>query len=469
MKKTSKKVFTLLMVFVMILSLCACGKKTKETSSDKATTKPKEETATPEATATEDPGFDLGGRTIKIGTWFDVYYDSTHKSINDNPNVSNTETAQMQLDNVRRIEKKYNCKIQFVNLTWDGTMESINTSITAGTPDCDVYMTDLQFGPKAAASGLAQALEDFLPADSDVLKDQKIAKKLNVFGMDKDYLFTSQAIDTNGIGMAYNKTMLDELGLEDPQQLYKEGKWTWDKFEELAKACTKDNDGDGTTDVYGYGSIWTYTLPQFVLSNGGTIASTKTEGLSSPQVKEALEFINKLYTKDKAARPWNADDWNDNLNAWSDGKVAFWGTQAWVQSSFPDTKYEIHVVPYPQGPSGDGKAMTTVTGNWYMIPVGVKDPDKVYKVLEEYWDWYGDDTSLRDDTEWAEGCFQSEEDFNIIKDISTKTATDMWGGIGFDFGPEMLGMMDGSVTVSQAVETKKQVLQDLLNQIVKAD
>jgi ABC-type glycerol-3-phosphate transport system substrate-binding protein len=472
MKKTSKKVITLFMVFVLILSLGACGKKTKETTSDKATEAP-EETTTPEETATpeatEEAGFDLGGRTIKVGTWWDVYYDSRHDSIDDNPSVSNTETAQMQLDNVRRIEKKYNCKIEFVNLTWEGTIESINTSITAGTPDCDAYMTDLQFGPKAAAAGLAQALQDFLPADADVLSDQQIAKKLNVFGLEKDYLFAAQGVNTDGIAMAYNKTMLDELGLEDPQELYKNGQWTWEKFEELAKACTKDNDGDGTTDVYGYGSIWTYTLPQFALSNGGTIASTTTEGLSSPQVVEALDFINKLYTVDKVARPWNPDDWNDNLNAWSDGKVAFWGTQAWVQGSFPDTTYEIHIVPYPQGPSGDGSMATTTTGTWWMIPVGVKDPDKVYKVVEEYWNWYNGDTSYRDDTEWAEGCFQSEEDFNILTDISTKAATDLYGGIGFDFGAEMLGIMDGSVTVSQAVESKKQVLQDLLDEIIKTE
>lgn len=471
MKKASKKLFSLLVVLIMVLSLAACGEKDKTATSDNveseapAETDAPEETEVPEETEAPEETFDLGGRTIKVGTWYDVYYDSTHTSIDDNPEVANTETAQMILDNVRRIEKTYNCKIEFVNLTWEGTIESINTSIMAGTPDCDVYMTDLQFGPKAAAAGLAQALEDFLPADSDVLTNQEIAKSLNCFGQDKNYLFAPQALNTDGIGMAYNKTMLDELGLEDPQELYEKGEWTWEKFAELAKAATKDNDGDGTTDVYGYGSVWTYTLPQFVLSNGGTIAGTLTEGLSTTPVVEALEFINRLYNVDKSARPWNADDWNDNLNAWADGKVAFWGTQHWVQASFPDTTYTIHLVPYPQGPSGDGSVMSSTVGSWYMIPVGVKDPDKVYKIMEEYWNWYDGDTSYRDDTEWAEGCFQSEKDFEILVDISQKTTLDLWNGIGFDFGTEISGIMDGSMTVSQAVESKKQVLQDLLDDI----
>lgn len=89
-------------------------------------------------------------RTIKIGTWYDHYYDSTNTDIYDDPSVSDEELAQKHFDSVKKVEEKYNVRLEFVNLTYDGIQESINTSILAGTPDCDIYETDLTFGIPAA-------------------------------------------------------------------------------------------------------------------------------------------------------------------------------------------------------------------------------------------------------------------------------------------------------------------------------
>ena len=89
---------------------------------------------------------DLGGRTIKIGIWWDEFWDSRYQTLDDvtaaGGEYPNAETMQMKLDKIRDIESRWNCKIEWVNLGWDGIMESINTSITAGTPDCDIYLTD---------------------------------------------------------------------------------------------------------------------------------------------------------------------------------------------------------------------------------------------------------------------------------------------------------------------------------------
>ena len=53
---------------------------------------------------------------------------------------------------------------------------------------------------------------------------------------------------------------------------------------------------------------------------------------------------------------------NDNLLAWSDGKVMFYTGVAWVNSQEITAAaneggaipFDFHVIPYPQGPSGDG-------------------------------------------------------------------------------------------------------------------
>lgn len=474
MKKLSKKWFALLMALTMIVSLAACGKKTDTTSTkNSATDGAAKATATPTAKPDIYPAFDFGKRNIKVGIWWDYFYTSKHKSINDNPNVTNTETAQMMLDNVRRIEKKYNCTIEFVNLGWQGTIDSINTSVTAGTPECDIYLTDLQFGLPAVINGLAQNLETIVPKNFDLFTTKKITKPLTALG--GAYLFTEQAPAMSGTFLGYNATMIKELGLEDPQELYKQGKWTWDKFAEYAKKGTKDKDNDGTTDVYGYGGIFTNLVDGLVLNNGGTIAAEKKEGLSSKPVTEALEFMNKLYNVDKSARPWNGDDWNDNLLAWSDGKVMFWTAQAWSLKQEADAAikdgselpFEYHIVPYPAGPSGDGKIYSQYSGNWYILPVGVKEPEKVYQVFEEFLNWHKGDPELRDDPSWFESCFPSEADVQLAYKCGENQKLDPWGSLSpaYDFGSTIWWpvVVNKDTTVAQAVEAAKPVVQDALD------
>lgn len=495
MGKKCRKLIAILLCMVMVLSLAACGKedkKNKEVTTNDTVEETKDD-ATADDTATDDvatdetvpleddvyTAFDFGGRTIKVGLWWDYFYTSDHTDISDDPGLSNAETAQMKLDNVRRIEKKYNCKVQFVNLGWEGIIESINTSIMAGTPECDLYLTDLQFGIPAVQNGLAIDLSTLGMDKLDVFNDKIVLKPLEAMG--GTYLFSEQGLPTNGIYLGYNKTMTDSLGLEDPQALYEKGEWTWEKFTEYCKAGTQDSNGDGTTDVYGFGGAFTDTISGFVLNNGGTIAATQTEGLSSKNVTEVLDLVDKIYNQDKSARPWNADDWNDNLLAWSDGKVMFWTAQSWVLKQEADAAvaagaelpFEYHVVPYPVGPSGDGTIKSPAAGNWYMIPVGTKEPEKVLQIFEEFLNWHNFTPEYRDDPTWIESCFTSEKDLEIAYACDKEEVLDLWNGKlagSFDFGRDVFFplVVDKTSTVSQAVEASKQVLQDDINNFYKA-
>ncbi len=483
MKKTSKKIIALLLCVSMLLfTLTACGgNDAKDTGGDGKITPTKaaqkEDTEATSAPAPEPAdlyeAFDFGGRTIKVGLWWDYFYTSDHTDISADPNVSNTETAQMKLDNVRRIEEKYNCKIQFINFGWDGIRSSITTSITAGTPECDIYLTDLQFGIPAVQNGLAQDLTKIAPAYSDLFGEQKIVKPLE--GLGGTYFFTEQGVTQHGIFLGYNGTMINDLGLEDPQTLYKEGKWTWDKFAELAKAGTRDTDADGTTDIYGFGGIFSDLINGLVMNNGGDIAATRTEGLSSPAVRESFEFIDRLYNKDFSARPWNGDDWNDNLLAWSDGKVMFWTAQAWsldqekkaAIAEGAELPFEYHVVPYPTGPSGDGAIYSPVAGNWYIIPVGVEEPGKVLQVFEEFLNWHKGDPELRDDISAFEASFLTLEDVDIALASGINLKLDIWFHLGDYFSMSNMiwwpVIVVKDTTVAQAIESAKPVLQDALD------
>jgi len=479
-----KKILAVSLAAALSLSMVACGSSTTtdttstddtavadDTASDDTTDDAASDNTASDASSSDTPYNEGETRTIKIGTWYDHYYDSTHTDIYDDPSVSDEELAQMHFDNVARVEEKYNVKIEFVNLTWDGIQESINTSILAGKPDCDIYEVG-SFGFSAVCAGYATNLAEVLPADADVLTDQIILNQISV-GQDGVYLFAQNSAEAalyNTYMVAFNKQMLDDAGLEDPNVLFENGEWTWDKWREYLQTLTKDSDGDGVIDVYGYGSRYDFLMDGLMMSNGTGIATSATEGVSSAEVGECLDFINTIYNVDNTAKPWNVDDFDANMNSYTDGSVACWIDAAWISSSNADSSLGFDIIwcPFPTGPSGDVETnyRRNLAGqNSFMIPTGVEDPELVYSVFEDWANWYQDDTSVRDsDLTWWEDCAMTEENYAVMEWSGEKSETDFWNSLNVDYSwPSFLA---GEMTPAQFQETNKQLVQAALDDMM---
>lgn len=207
------------------------------------------------------------------------------------------------------------------------------------------------------------------------------------------------------------------------------------------------------------------------MSNGTTIASSDTENLSSPEVGECLDFIYNMYNVDHVANPWNADDFNYNQNAYMDGRVAFWIDAAWISSANNEAGLEFDVVwcPWPIGPSGDestNKFKNVSSGNAWMIPTGVENPELVYNVFYDWQNWYHDDVDLRDnDLTWWEDCAMTEENYAVMEYMGARGAFDLWNALGLEWDWSQL--LNGEMTAAQFQETYKQNVQDALDSFFK--
>lgn len=478
--KMYKKLLALGLSVAMIGGLTACGgsdeKKestsTTETSTtEEATTSTTEESTSGETASSNETLYNEGEtRTIRIGTWYDHFYDSTNSDIYDDPSVSDEELAQAHFDVVKEVEDKYNVRIEFVNLTWDGIQESINTSILAGTPDCDIYEVDLSFGIPAALSGYAVNLEEYLPADHDIFNDQMVFKQVDIGVEDGVYMFMQNSAEAglyNTYMLAFDAQMLAEAGLENPNDLYERGEWTWDKWREYLLALTQDTDGDGVTDVYGYGSRWDYMVNNLLPSNGTTIASGPQENLSSAEVGEVLDFIYNLYNVDHVAKPWDSEDFDHNQNAYTNGEVACWVEAAWISSANNDAGLGKDIIwaPWPIGPSGNqdtNKFRNASSGNAWMIPTGVENPALVFNVFWDWQNWYHGDTDLRDnDLTWWEDCALTEENYAVMEMMGTRDVFDIWNAMSLEW--DWSALLNGEMTAAQFQETWKNSVQDALN------
>lgn len=472
-----KKFIALGLAAIMTLSVAACGNDTSVSGSNVA--------GANGGVAHYDAD---GTRVIRMACWWDRYYDSYDTELDDDPTFSYTEEGeirradQMRFDVVAQIEEQYGVKIEWINLTYEGQRESINNSILAGSPDADIYLVDLVMGVPAALNGYCVDLSTVLPEDDDLFTTQTTMSYLSL-GESGVYLLHPVAAETTveeTYPLAFNVQLLEDAGLEDPRDLYARGEWTWEKFNEYATALTLDTDGDGVTDQYGYAGFEKETVMCLLMSNGANIASGMEQTLTDSKVGEVLQQIYDMYNTYGYCKPYNMEDnGGDSRTDYRAGNVAFWPCACWIQGDNNDyptdgtvgVSFDTAYVAWPVGPSGDAatNAQKLTSGSYFMIPVGIEDPELVYNVFYAYCNYYQGDISVRDDREalwwWYESTGSKPEyqdaNFQCMFDAGMHETFDLFLnlGIGFDWK----GLISGEMTPAQFQETYKQQVQDGLD------
>ncbi|GHU74729.1 hypothetical protein AGMMS49992_17060 [Clostridia bacterium] len=383
----------------------------------------------------------------------------------DDPAIANYDQAIARYNAYQEAAARYNAEIHFDSTNMAGATQSLSNSAMAATPDYDFYYNDMQVAIPAALSGYAVALESFIPADDDIWTDQSVLTPIKLPGQDATYLFKPSGINFGAFTLGYNKTLLDAKGLADPQELYAKGQWTWEAWRQMLLALTEDTDGDGAIDVYGYSGFWTWFLEGMLMSNAAAIAGGPTQTLDSPQTIEVLEFVNTIYNVDKTAMPWN-DDWGSN-NQFKNGNIGFFIACSWILNDDPNAAgYDLRVVPFPCGPSGDPATNKGVnlTGNVFLIPKNCDDPYRVYMMLKDTIDWFQGDVDLRDgDLDWLADQLEGEENMEITLDMSSRLNFDIWNSINEGGTFSIVPMTRGEQTPAQVSEAYKNFYQAQLD------
>ena len=423
-------------------------------------------------------------RHLTYGIWWDVYYNSGDESWEANPGAEGTDKDIMMFENVAQVEKEFGVTYEWLNMTYAGVQDSINNSILAGSPDCDVYTVELGWGVPAAMSGLATDLRDVLDPDDPLLNgtDDVLSYVALPDGSVKILAVKGAQTQVEATyPMAFNLQMIQEANLEDPRELAARGEWTWDKFEEYCRVLTRDTDGDGVTDVYGYGGWYGDFMIYFFMSNGTYIASSTTENLSSPEVGQTLDFLQGLFQKGYAYPTPTENGWDVCRWLYRDKKVAFTTTACWILSNYDDYNYDgkndnpldfdMVFVDYPIGPSGNAETNATklANSNYYMIPAGVEDPKLVYEAFRAYWNWFHDDVELRDNVDdWWYTATSNKLDiqdwnFEVMAKMGEREMVDFFNVVINDI--DWWSFFDGQFDTSQLQQQYKQVVQDGLDSI----
>ncbi|NPV54780.1 MAG: sugar ABC transporter substrate-binding protein [Firmicutes bacterium] len=274
------------------------------------------------------------------------------------PFVDQPERALAPLLN--EFKQKTGIQVNISVISYDAGLERLQTAIASGRGPDITYLTDGRFVPLIKLGNALEPLDPWIKQDFKArFVDQNLLEQYKYDGhyyvIPFGFVTYLWAINTDrfkeaGIDPALVKRM------EDPK-----GKWTWDDLEAILKKLTRDSNGDGKIDQWGYaypgGSGWLHSYPLWLWNAGGEVFTPDGKpAIGSEASVRALSFLLKL--KKEGVMPPGVESMGapDAIDAFTTGKTGIinnvWpanGLFVWPKQ-YPNLNYEL-VYP-PVGPTG---------------------------------------------------------------------------------------------------------------------
>lgn len=280
--KMKKKIISVLLVAAMAVSMVAgCGSKNDSKKSDSKS----------------------GEKTLEV--WVPPLDDATEKNWGDL---------------LKDWEKENDCKVNLTVIPWDKYEETYTTALNSGEGPDVGYMYNEMF-PTYIDAGAVEDMSSYV-TDEDK-KEYKYLSNGNM--MDGQYGWP--LVTGVPFVLYYNEDILNALGEKAPE--------TWDDFARICQEATKDTDGDGKVDQYGFAcgmntsdigamQILNAYYYSALWQNGGQVYNDdlKSVSFADEAGKEAVTWLKGLTSY--MNEDFMSLSWSDAFsNVFGAGKAAF--------------------------------------------------------------------------------------------------------------------------------------------------
>ena len=339
MKSKIIKILALLTAVVMTVSLCGCGNNDGKGGSKGNGGVP--DNAEVDAVTFEglkfdiDKELDFGGKTITLSHWGSIPEPGLSKYYDD------------MLTLREAIGEKYNCVIKDIPGGGDNFVTELTAAFAAGQFYADlIFMPSTHLMQLAKVDGIFRPLDDYIDYSSDRFSmTQTFSQSAN----GKNYSY-SIIEDIPCYTVIYNPALIADNGCDDPLKLYEAGKWDWNAFEAIVKACSKNVGGTQTFGVAG-----SNLLDGLMASNGLPIVGLDKENkgykcnLYTDVGMETLEFVRTLtYTYTGADDTYG---WHNGIETFKNSACAMIISPSYYGGNIVPSGMPFEIVPLPKGPS----------------------------------------------------------------------------------------------------------------------
>jgi multiple sugar transport system substrate-binding protein len=244
------------------------------------------------------------------------------------------------------------------------TGEILSTGIATGDAP-DVFFISPGDWRRYAESGLALPLQDYIP---DYLTEDILPASWDAVTLDGNVY--SLPFEMEPVVLWYNKTMLDEAGVEVPT--------TWDELVAAAEALTTD-EHYGILIPTNPDYYQNFVFYPFLWMAGGEVMNEDftAAAVNTPETARALDLWGTLIREGYAAPNSTGNDPVDER--FPTGQAAmyvsgYW-VYGWIAANFPDFLDDLAVAPIPAPDEGD--ELRTVYGGWTaMVYAGTEHPEE---------------------------------------------------------------------------------------------
>ena len=278
---------------------------------------------------------------------------------------------------IEKFEKTHpNIKIELTTMLPKDYWPKMRTlAFTRKLPD--VFNMSSGYLEEWAKNGFLLDLTEFVNKDID--KNEfffnlfEAGKKLS--GTDRYYAIPFALVVTV---LYFNKDAFDEAGLEYPNE-----NWTWFDFLNAAIKLTKDKDGDGKIDQWGFWLYGRYAhIESWIYANGGRLINRETMRFEpNKQAVDTLKFLTSLTTvyhvspKPKDMKGLRQQD------VFPRGIAAMWVDGSWnIENTrkIVAGKFRWGIAPVPVGPCGS-KAVAYGWPDFIAISASTKHPKEAWE------------------------------------------------------------------------------------------
>ncbi len=390
--KNTKKVLTGLLALSMVAGLAACSSDSQSGTADGTTTAAaggEEVTTTTEGTTTTQATVEVNTEGLKDGE--QEVLENAMSQLND-VELENKEIkwlahytknpgtdGQSKGVDLEMFEQKYGGYVTDYSTTYENRFNDLSTYVLGGEgidffPGDDVYNF-----PKGVNSGMFQPIDDYIDINDAIWQNTKTGMEIFNFG-GKHFEFVT-GITAEQICM-YNKSTIEENGLDDPWELYEAGNWNWDTFQSMLEEFVDAENGMYGLDGWFFEkALWTSSGAVAVANVDGHVKSMLTDAT----LEKAENFGYELY-QNGLVMNLEEFSWNIQPQFMGEGRELFllWG--AWGIQGDPSTwankmdPADVGIVPVPSPAGSDPYGAATIAG--YALCKGAQNPEGVARFAE---------------------------------------------------------------------------------------
>lgn len=245
--------------------------------------------------------------------------------------------------------------------SFNDLFEVIETKSASGNADFDVMSVDVTYVSKYGSSGYLEPLDQYF-TDEDKAKWDDASYTAGVW----DGTMYAAPENTSCQELYYNKTLLDQAGIELPEN-DAENRLTYEQVADLAKQAQEALDPDGSKGIIGFDFQQISRIYQMnMLANSMGGANISEDGYSldgvvntEPWIK-AMTWYQNLVNDGIASRGYDADQLGDMFYS---GKMVFMIGGTWTRKNMTcDDEIDCTYAPCFEGYEDK---VATSTGSWY--------------------------------------------------------------------------------------------------------